>query len=367
MASSSSLDDLRRELAQVDHDILALVARRHALAADIGKSKRAAGLATRDFRQETEVIRRARTAATAIGLSPELAEKLCLLLIRGSLTVQEQDEVAARGSGSGKRVLIIGGAGKMGRWFARFLASQDYQVEIADPAGPVAGFPHHPDWQATTLDQDILIVAAPMRASGAVLTTLAKAPPAGLIFDIGSLKSPLRAGLAALRDAGARVTSVHPMFGPDTELLSGRHVIFVDLGVAEATAQARALFAPTMAIQVEMDLESHDRQIAYVLGLSHALNIAFFTALANSGETAPKLAQMSSTTFDEQLRVAQKVASESPELYYEIQKLNDYGTESLGALLYAVERLRSVVRAGDEDGFKALMERGRAYLSARAT
>jgi chorismate mutase / prephenate dehydrogenase len=120
-----------------------------------------------------------------------------------------------------------------------------------------------------------------------------------------------------------------------------------------------------MATLVEMDLESHDRLIAYVLGLSHALNIAFFTALAESGEAAPKLATLSSTTFDAQLQVCAKVAGENPDLYFEIQRLNDYGTESLAALLYAVERVRSVVRAGDRDGFRALMERGKAYLDVR--
>ena len=67
---------------------------------------------------------------------------------------------------------------------------------------------------------------------------------------------------------------------------------------------ARELFAPTMAEQVVMTLDDHDRLIAYVLGLSHALNIAFFTALAESGEAAPKLARLSSTTFDAQLDVA---------------------------------------------------------------
>ncbi len=161
------------------------------------------------------------------------------------------------------------------------------------------------------------------------------------------------------------MTSVHPMFGPDTELLSGRHVIFVDVGDPEATRAARELFASTMATLVEMDLESHDRLIAYVLGLSHALNIAFFTALAESGEAAPRLATLSSTTFDAQLKVAARVADENPDLYFEIQRLNDYGTESLAALLLAVERLRSVVRAGDAAGFRALMERGRAYLERR--
>src|SRR5690348_11717487 len=148
-------------------------------------------------------------------------------------------------------------------------------------------------------------------------------------------------------------------------MLSGRHVIFVDLGSAEALAEAKALFAPTMAELAVMSLDDHDRLIAYVLGLSHALNIAFFTALAESGEAAPKLAKLSSTTFDSQLDVASKVAQESPELYYEIQSLNDYGSESLEALSKAVERLRTAVIAQDFASFEALMRRGREYLEDR--
>jgi chorismate mutase/prephenate dehydrogenase len=77
------------------------------------------------------------------------------------------------------------------------------------------------------------------------------------------------------------------------------------------------------------------------------------------------LATLSSTTFDAQLGVAGKVAAENPDLYFEIQTLNDYGTESLTALLYAIERLRSVVRANDLDAFRALMNRGKTYLQGR--
>ena len=361
----SELDALRAELAAIDRELLTAVARRQDLAQQIGRIKQAAGIPVRDFRQERDVIERARTAAQARGLTPALGEELMLTLIRASLAAQERDRVAAAGSGSGRRVLVIGGAGRMGRWFARFLAAQGFAVEIADPAGPVDEFPSVTDWRTVTLDHEMIIVAAPMPATAAILHELAAAPPPGLVFDVGSLKSPLRAGLRALAAAGGRVTSVHPMFGPDTELLSGRHVIFVDVGVASATAAARELFASTMATVVEMDLESHDRLIAYVLGLSHALNIAFATALADSGEAAPRLATLSSTTFDAQLRIAGAVASENPDLYFEIQRLNDYGTESLSALLYAVERVRSLVRAGDRDGFHALMTRGRDYLATR--
>jgi chorismate mutase/prephenate dehydrogenase len=102
-----------------------------------------------------------------------------------------------------------------------------------------------------------------------------------------------------------------------------------------------------------------------VLGLSHALNIAFFTALAESGEAAPRLARMSSTTFDSQLDVATRVAQESPDLYFEIQSLNDYGAESLEALVKAVERIRTAVLSQDKDAFAALMRQGRDYLEDR--
>jgi chorismate mutase/prephenate dehydrogenase len=363
---ASPLDPLRAELGQIDREILALVARRQAVAQRIGSVKRDAGIPTRDYRQEKDVVERARAAAVEHGLPAALGEELILALIRGSLMIQEKDTVAAAGEGSGRRVLVIGGAGHMGRWFVRFLAAQGFAVEIADPGEGPPGVVNHRDWHSVTLDHELIVIAAPMPATAAILEAMAAAPPRGVVFDVGSLKSPLRRGLHALRAAGARVTSIHPMFGPDTELLSGRHVIFVDLGSPEATAVARALFEPTMVTLVDMDLESHDRLIAYVLGLSHALNIAFFTALAESGEAAPRLATLSSTTFDAQLGVAAKVAQEHPDLYFEIQTLNDYGTESLAALLYAVERLRSVVRANDLEGFRQLMTRGKGYLRDRA-
>ena len=101
---------------------------------------------------------------------------------------------------------------------------------------------------------DVIVVAATMAASGQILADLAESKPAGLIFDIGSLKSPLKDGLAALRDAGCKVASVHPMYGPDTELLSGRHMIFVDAGCPEATAEAKQLFSATMVEELDMSL-----------------------------------------------------------------------------------------------------------------
>lgn len=361
-----SLDDLRARIAAIDRQIVELVAERQQLGNEVGAVKRAEGRATRDFSREKQVIDTARSRATELGISGALAETLMQTLIRSSLATQERERVRAEGQGLGQHALVIGGAGKMGHWFAEFLDSQGYDVTVADPVTTLQGFHVVADWRTTSDEFAVTVVAAPLGMTGAILAEMADRGRRGLIFDIGSLKSPLLVSLRRLAASGARVTSVHPMFGPDTDLLSGRHVLFLDVGSSDATREARQLFASTMARQIQMPLEEHDRVIAYVLGLSHALNIAFFTALADSGEAVPRLAELSSTTFDAQLEVAARVARENPNMYFEIQSLNPHGLSALEGLQSAVGRLINVVRSEDEAAFVGLMEQGRAYLARRS-
>jgi chorismate mutase/prephenate dehydrogenase len=360
-----NLAELRAHLSMIDRRLLELIAERQTVATQIGEVKRATGYPTRDFKRERDVLLAARNTASELGIPASTAEGILSLLIRSSLATQEQATVSAEGHGTGKRALVIGGAGKMGGWFADFLASQGFHVEIADPMRPASTHAYRVRWQDGTLDHDLIVVATPLGITDALLSEIADVRPTGVVFDVGSLKTPLRRGLMRLVAAGCNVTSLHPMFGPNTDLLSGRHVIFIDLGMPDALAEAQALFSSTMAERVVMDLDEHDRLIAYVLGLSHALNIAFFSALAASGEAAPRLAQLSSTTFDAQLEVATLVASESPQLYFEIQSLNEYGADSLDALARAVDRLREVVRTRNETSFIDMMQTGREYLAGR--
>ena len=268
-----NLEELRRRIGELDRDLLELAARRLELARRIGELKEALGRPTRDFAQERVVLERAREAGREAGLPPGLAEELLLAMIRRALAVQEQQGLSHARSGQGQRALVVGGAGKMGRWFHRFLGSQGFDVSLADPEQSDADVEQFADWRDAGTDYDVVVLATPLLVANGILESMAKDPPDGLVFDIGSLKSPLRHGLTKLQATGARVTSIHPMFGPDADVLSGRHVIFVDVGHAEATRQARELFAATAVVQVEMSLDDHDRLIAYVLGLSHALNI----------------------------------------------------------------------------------------------
>jgi len=360
-----TLDELRQRLNDIDRQLIELIATRQAVVDEVGALKQSSSQATRDFAREKRVLEGARENARELGVAPEIAAEVMRLLIQTSLTRQERYRVSAEGKGGDQPALVIGGGGKMGRWFADFLASQGYAVVVADPYNHPNGFRCIDDWQTLTDDFAVTVIATPLKETAVILEAMATRNHKGLIFDVGSLKTPLIPALRKLAASGAQVTSVHPMFGPDTDLLSDKHVIFLDAGSPAAKQAAQQLFEATMARRTDMSLGEHDRLIAYVLGLSHALNIAFFSVLASSGESVPRLADISSTTFDAQLAVASKVAAENPQLYYEIQSLNEFGMEPLRALLEAVQSIAQTVQDKDEAAFIKLMEDGRAYLASR--
>src|ERR1700674_4641378 len=200
-----TLDELRAALTELDGQLVELVARRQALSEQVATVKRATGRPTRDFGRERDVILRGRNTASRLGVSPDLVESLLRQLIQSSLATQEQARVAAQAHGSGKRALVIGGHGKMGGWFAEFLVSQGFRVAIADPKGGLPGFDVVADWQTDALDFDLIVLATPLSATADLLQVLARRAPRGLIFDLASVKTPLRAGLHALVEAGCRV------------------------------------------------------------------------------------------------------------------------------------------------------------------
>jgi len=359
--NGKSLDTLREQLDRIDRELIERAAERQRIVSEIGRIKKSAGRQLRDYRRERQVLDGVRAHATGFGLDPDVAERLLTTLIEASLTRQETERVALSARGEGRRALVIGGAGRMGRWLVRFLDSQGFDVSIADAAADADGVRQFSDWQSAPLDADLIVVAAPIDASRRMIDELGRIQPPGLVFDVASIKAPLVDSLRRAADAGLNVCSVHPMFGPDSRLLAGHHVLLADCGNAGAVRQARALFDETMAALVEVSLDEHDRLMAWVLGLSHALNVAFAAALADSDMDAARLAAISSTTFQRQLDIATVVTAENPELYFEIQRLNPYEGGVLASLRGALASLETSVLDGDAQTFVGLMQRGAGW------
>jgi len=362
--TAAELLELRQRLDEIDTGIVDLIAERQAVVTTIAAHKLKTGLPLRHYEREREVIDRGVARAESLGLHGSVARDILQILIHHSLSNQETHKLVQSEHGQGQRALVIGGLGRMGGWMSRYLDMVGYSVEVADLAGGETPFTKVDDWQATVSSYDLIVVAVPLRPSNDILLQLAEIRPQCLVFDIGSLKGPMREGLDAMRRNGCRICSVHPMFGPDEIGLSGRHILFVDVGVPQAVSEARALFSHTAADCVELSLAEHDEVMAWVLGLSHLVNIAFAGALAESGEAVPLLKQISSSTFSAQLEVATQVVSENPHLYYEIQQGNVNTTEVSSQFRKVLEELVRSVVENDEAVFSRYMGAAKQRLKA---
>ncbi|MEM7479844.1 MAG: bifunctional chorismate mutase/prephenate dehydrogenase [Acidobacteriota bacterium] len=350
--SEPDLAPVRQRLAEIDRELIRLAAERVRLSGEVAAIKRAAGRATVDYRQEKKVLERATSEARRQGLATEVAEDLVLRLIEASVTAQEEDNLRTAATGAGRIAVLVGGAGRMGRWMSRFLQAQGFATWAIDPAA-------HAEEDARGREllplADLVVCAAPPRVAVEWYRQWTEEPPRGLVVDIASIKTPLIEPIRRLQQAGARVASLHPMFGPSRTLLRGADVVICDTGDEEATDQVSALFAPTTAHRVRLPLDEHDRLMGDLLSLSHAAAIAFALALPEDDHP------VKSTTFQAFEALASEVVRESPEVYFEIQADNPHSTVAVERLAQAVARIVEVVRARDAGAFTELMSEGRRH------
>lgn len=355
---------LRQDIGRIDQQILALVAWRLEVAEEIGLYKRRAGLPVRNYRAEVDVLQRARVLCANLGLDPEIGQALFHVLIEAAVG-RQHGLVEPRQVGTKKAVLVVGGAGRMGTWLCNFLASHGHRVSVADLAGRrPEGFRCVGRTRAAVKNADVVVLSTPVGATRRMLETVLDAEPPGLVFDICSLKSPLVDMLRSGVQRGYRVASLHPLFGPDTVLLSRRIMLVCDCGDSQAAAEARALFEDTALRLVNVPLDRHDHYAVYVLGLSHAVNIAFTQVLVQSGLSAHDLDGVASTTFSKQSRTTREVAMENPLLYYEIQHHNVHTREMFDSLRATVDNIKLAALDNDPSAFKELMDENRRYFEA---
>ena len=190
-----------------------------------------------------------------------------------------------------------------------------------------------------------------------------------IVFDICSLKSPIELAIQRARATGVRVCSIHPMFGPSAVLLSGRVVAICDCGDKEAVKLARSLFEGTALRITEFPVAQHDRLMAYVLGLSHLVNLVTARALTLSGTEFKELSGVASTTFRKMIATAAEVVNENPALYYEIQNLNPHSGEVASLLGTAVREMEeaSISERANPEEFERLMLAAREYFGDAST
>ncbi len=360
----AELESLRARIRRIDDRILRLVSARLQCAAAVGKIKKSRGVPLRDWRVERTVLEHAERAAAEMGLPAALARGLMQMLIAEARAEQERQTYSDY-AGSAENILVVGGRGRMGRWFTEFFSNQGHRVSTfdvrADPGQPAAAR----SLELGLRDTAFALLATPIDAVPDLLDQVRAIGYPGVVFDIASLKSPLRPAVQRAVAAGLAITSIHPLFGPGARTLSDQVICFCDCGDADATRRVRSFFSDTAATLVDLSFDEHDRIMAHVLGLSHLVNILFTSVLRHGGISFDRLNRVGSTTFHSQMTTTATVIQENPDLYYAIQRLNPFTPEVHARLREDLEALTAAVQGDDRRAFAAIMDAGRRWVEAR--
>jgi chorismate mutase/prephenate dehydrogenase len=347
--SESEIARLREAIASVDREIVSLVARRLYLAEQVGLEKRQSGEPVRVPEVEAQVAARIEEEGARHGVASAFTTSLGRILIEESVRRQMALPVPATSAGT---AIVVGGMGRMGRWLSRYLRSLGYRVLIHDTAGPRI------DLGQGVATADVIAVAVPMDAAASVIETIETGRPAGLVFDVASLKTPVARALRSTAEKGYAVASVHPLFGPHFGPLSRGTILLSDCGSRPGLERARALFRGSGATLVDVPLEDHDELMATVLGLSHLTLLAFARASTRSPVDA-SLIPTEGTTFARLASAARALLDDSPELLYEIQALNPHTPDVPRRLIQAIEEWTRVATHSDGKAFVTLLQESR--------
>jgi len=318
--SETEIARLRDEIADVDREIVGLVAKRLDLAAQVGLEKKRLGLPLRDERAEEQVHTRLSAEVAKRGISSSLGAGLARLLIEESVLRQAGVLPPVP---INQRVLVVGGAGRIGQWLCRYFRSRGCDVVVNDIAGPLEGFAFEPDLQKGVQEADVIAVSVPMSVSAEVLRSIAIMKPKALVFDVCSLKAPVERELRAMSRSGLRIASVHPLFGPNLWPPSSGSITFSDCGNSKAVLEARELFRASGASFVDIALDHHDESMAFLLGLSQLCLLTFARCVAESPFDLAGL-KSAGTTFSRLSIAAAGLLADPPTLLRDIQALNPH-------------------------------------------
>jgi prephenate dehydrogenase len=140
----------------------------------------------------------------------------------------------------GKRVAIIGGAGKMGRWLAGFLKEDGHEVVLADrdefglqEAGSQLGLAVTPDNAAAIEGADYVLLSIPSGSFENVVREIGpRVRPGQAVIDISSTKAQPVEIMHRYIKTGIAL-GVHPLFGPGAANIVNKNFVLTPTNAAE--------------------------------------------------------------------------------------------------------------------------------------
>jgi len=269
--------------------------------------------------------------------------------VEGQGTFSEELRSFRKGGGSHDprpTVGIVGGAGRMGSWFAELMERQGFTVLRSDLGTELTP-------QAMAVRCDVVVVSVPIAETLKVIREIGPLlPENGLLMDLTSVKkAPLE---AMLGHSAAQVVGLHPLLGPEGGFNSGGRVVVCPGRGESGLSWITQVLQQSGLTPVYLDAEEHDRMMGLIQGANHFSTLALALAVNRSGFEVSNLSRCATETFRERLERIRFMMEQPVELFGSLLMDNPAAAEFSEQYLEGARGLLEIIVTKDKQAFSNL-------------
>jgi prephenate dehydrogenase len=243
-----------------------------------------------------------------------------------------------------KQSLGIIGAGAFGAFMAKHLAPH-FALSLYDATpGKAARAAKKLGAKSGDLKQiascDIVVIAVPVQKIESVLKQISgMLKPGALVLDVASVKLKPILQMKTILPKHVDILGTHPLFGPQTGKhgIKGLNIVLCDVRGSSGKKGRAACVATFLRRKLGLAVhqatpEAHDRELAYVQGLTHML-MKVVVAL-----DLPRF-RFTTKTYDYLQQMVEMIRYDSDELFRAIARENPFSGEAKKRFFAAARQL----------------------------
>lgn len=271
-----------------------------------------------------------------------------------------------------KNVTVIGGTRGLGKWIAKELSKENFNVTITsrnkDGGEKVAkkiNTMYSNDNIEAIENADLIIFSVPIDNMVETIRDVAPyAPENSLLMDITSVKKEPTQALIKYSPENTEILPCHPMFGPRTPSLEGQVIILTPIkNRSNKSFDNIKNFLEKRNVHIVISTpEEHDKIMSVVQGITHFSYISIASTIKKLNINAKKSREFASPIYSLMLDMISRIVSQNPYLYYSIQKSNDETAISRRTLIEESIYLSKLIENGEEELFVENMSDSAKHL-----
>jgi len=259
-----------------------------------------------------------------------------------------------------KTIGIIGGTGEMGRFFIPFYEGLGYKVIVAGRKTPVT----HIECAKTA---DAVIVNVPIDHTEETIKKIGPVMKKGqILIDNTGVKSRPVSAMLEYASREVEVLSIHTMFGPDIDDLSGQNIISIHTERSGAMAREFEDILYKYGANITLSTpEQHDMFVTFTQGLEHVDGIAKLSTILELAGHPDNLTSFSTPNSRKSAEIYERIHNGDSHLYATMIRENPFIFNTLDRYVRRLSDMVHALKAKDFALFEKIMEENRSRLGRK--